>query len=155
MVIEFRRDRALENSCQEIRNAVIEVLDRINPTFRASDPLLSSQSFMVPLFLAFRELAAGDDFSRGEFERFKEVLGTNRRVAEQSLSDASLDFLEYDRMSQQGTNDASSIGRRAEILHAFLLGELVAQAGRVIAAYERIVLNVNDAGGDSELLELA
>jgi len=138
MVVDFRKKIELAPVCDEVRTSVMSVLDVANPVFRASDPLLSSQSFMVPLFLSFREMQDDVDVSRASFEQFKDILGKNRVVAEYSLSDASIDFLEYDRMSQQGTNDASSILKRSSVLRGYLDGSLQAEASAIEDAFYRI-----------------
>ncbi|MGR4874397.1 DUF262 domain-containing protein [Pseudoxanthomonas sp. LARHCG66] len=138
MVTEFRKDGGLLELCEEVATSVIEVLNFINPIFRASDPLLASQSFMVPLFLVFRGYQESLDISREDFENFKESLRKNRVVAELSISDASIDLLGYDRMSQQGTNDASSIVFRVDTLRSYLTGGMDAEIATVEAAFERI-----------------
>lgn len=138
MVTEFRKDGALLDLCEEVTASVMGVLDLVNPIFRASDPLLASQSFMVPLFLVFRDSREPLDISRADFEEFKESLRKNRVVAEFSISDASIDLLGYDRMSQQGTNDASSIVLRVETLRSYLTGGMDAEIAIVEAAFDRI-----------------
>jgi hypothetical protein len=45
---------------------------------------------------------------------------SNREVAQDDLTKASFELLEYDRLSQQGTNDASSIRERWRILENWL-----------------------------------
>ena len=45
-------------------------------------------------------------------------------MAESSILDVDFDLLEYDRLSQQGTNDASSIRERWRILAEKILGKL-------------------------------
>ena len=40
-------------------------------------------------------------------------------MAEVDISQAEFDFLEFDRLSQQGTNDASSIRERVRIISNF------------------------------------
>jgi len=51
---------------------------------------------------------------------FYKKLAENRKIAETDIAQASFDFLEFDRMSQQGTNDAASLRERARILGSFL-----------------------------------
>jgi|SRR5215469_11563789 len=44
----------------------------------------------------------------------------NRQAAERDIARANFEWLEFDRMSQQGTNDAASIRERVKILSSFL-----------------------------------
>ena len=44
----------------------------------------------------------------------------NRRTAEATYEDADYDLLEYDRLSQHGTNDISNIKERFRILSEYL-----------------------------------
>lgn len=150
MVMDFRKNPELAATCDAVMDAVVNVLNEINPIFRASDTLLSSQSFIVPLFLSFRDMNESANFSRTDFDNFKESISKNRLVAEYSLSDANMDFLEYDRMSQQGTNDASSVIKRAAVLKAYLLGEMSGQVQTLDAAHQRIVVSAEKIVSDRE-----
>jgi hypothetical protein len=44
----------------------------------------------------------------------------NRNLAEEDITKADFELLEYDRLSIQGTNDASSIKERLRIISKFL-----------------------------------
>ena len=133
----------LAQECIHIRQAVQGVLDVIAPVFRASDPLLSSQAFTLPLYLVYRQGFDGHPTpDRARYEAFRITLSKNRHVAEHRLPDANFEFLEFDRMSQQGTNDASSITTRAKILRSYLLGELNAEEASVHEAYGRLAYDV-------------
>jgi hypothetical protein len=57
-----------------------------------------------------------DRITRRKLLNFRERLAENREAAALSYPDASFDLLEFDRLNQQGTNDASSIKERYRIL---------------------------------------
>ncbi len=50
---------------------------------------------------------------------FREQVQNNRVQAEENYAEASFELLEFDRLSQQGTNDASNIRERLRILGNF------------------------------------
>jgi hypothetical protein len=56
--------------------------------------------------------------------KFQELRQLNRIAAEKAIAKADYELLEFDRMSQQGTNDASSIKERSRILEERLTGKL-------------------------------
>ena len=99
-----------------IVNSVLDVLTNI---FTEKDYLLRSQS-IIPVVYLTAQLASSNDemtlFKRHKIEEFYSSLVTNRILAEEDISKANFELLEFDRMSQQGTNDAASIRERARIL---------------------------------------
>ncbi len=102
-----------------VRDSVVAVLDVMSNLFVMSDDLLRAQGNMVLYYLLFKKaLELGEDakISRRKLIDFREMLYENRRVAENDYSESSFDLLEYDRLSQQGTNDASNIRERFRTL---------------------------------------
>ena len=101
----------------------MQTLVQLNSVFAAGDPLLRSQS-SVPVFYLTMQAAERANktkrFSRNKIAQFNEKLSENRTLAELDIAKANFDFLEFDRMSQQGTNDANSITERVKILARFL-----------------------------------
>jgi hypothetical protein len=54
--------------------------------------------------------------SRIQLENFEQSVKHNKRYAEENYEAADYDLLEYDRLSQYGTNDVSNIRERYRIL---------------------------------------
>ncbi len=107
----------------EIRDRVFRTLDKMADAFTVRDELLQAQGILVVYFLLFRY--AELHMELGKLDRrklldFREGLSRNREQAEDDYANSSFALLEFDRLSQQGTNDASSIKERFEILAEFL-----------------------------------
>ena len=87
-----------------------------------SDDLLRSQGNIVLYYLLFRDaIQLKEDYkvTREKLLRFKDLLQENRILAEISDEDdskVSYELLEYERLTQQGTNDASNIRERLRVL---------------------------------------
>lgn len=108
---------------QELHAAVRQVLDAMDAEFTISDELLQAQGILVVYYLTFRtalELGHLERVTRRRLLNFREKLRENREAAAQNYPDASFDLLEFDRLNQQGTNDASSIKERYRILSSQL-----------------------------------
>lgn len=118
--------------------AVGKVLSEIANVFGNNDPLLRAQSVLPVFYLTARDLLSNGQFfrlfDRGRLESFYALLSRNRDVASFDLESASFELLEFDRLSQQGTNDASSIKFRYELLRDYLRGERDDIETRVFAA---------------------
>lgn len=107
----------------DLRDAVWAVLDAMNAEFSLDDELLQAQGILVVYYLVFRtalQMGHLDKLTRRKLLNFRERLADNREAAAQNYPDASFELLEFDRLSQQGTNDASSIKERYRILSAQL-----------------------------------
>lgn len=97
----------------------INILDLMAKAFSKKDELLAAQGAMTVYFLVFREIFNGKasiKVNRKNLLQFKKQVKENRRLAEEDMEKANFDLLEFDRLSQQGTNDASSIKERMRIL---------------------------------------
>lgn len=104
---------------RDTKREVEAVLDLMAEKFTESDPLLRAQGNMVIYYMLFRgarENGEMQKFSRENILRFREKLRENRELAETDFVKADFELLEYDRLSQQGTNDASNIRERYEVL---------------------------------------
>lgn len=107
----------------QIKNQVIYTLDFMTTIFTNSDELLRSQGNMVVYYLLCKNALinnARDKISRKKLYDFKDTVQINRRNAELEYAEASFELLEYDRLTQQGTNDSSNIKERLGIISAFL-----------------------------------
>lgn len=106
----------------EIKRALKEVLttlDKMTVLFSKDDDLLRAQGNMVLYYLLFKraiELNEEQKITRRKLIDFREKLVQNRSDAETDYSKSRFDLLEYDRLSQQGTNDSSNIRERFRTL---------------------------------------
>jgi hypothetical protein len=106
-----------------LEEAVVEVLDAMSEEFVEKDDLLLAQGILVVYYLVFRAaINKGwlDKITRRKLLNFRDRLRENREAAAKNYEGAAFDLLEFDRMNQQGTNDASSIKERYRILSAQL-----------------------------------
>lgn len=118
-----KKNRISEDEILKDRNSVIGILDEMSKVFADSDELLRAQGNMVLYFLIFKkadELGELNKITRRKLLDFRDKLIDNRRAAESDYSSSSFDLLEYDRLSQQGTNDASNIRERYRTLASML-----------------------------------
>jgi len=107
----------------DLKADVNRVLDQMAVEFTDGDELLLAQGILVVYYLVFRSaLAHGEEakVTRRNLLDFRQKLAENREAASKNYEGASFDLLEFDRLNQQGTNDASSIKERVRILSDFL-----------------------------------
>lgn len=118
---EYKKGRLKE--VKSLKEEVIQLLDRLVPVFVDKDPLLLAQASIpiyafIPQFLDKEKNAKF--LSRTKLEKFNKKRLLNRALAEKDIAQANFELLEFDRLSQQGTNDASSIRERWRILTDWL-----------------------------------
>jgi hypothetical protein len=114
-----KSDKSLENISKDVNSTLVEM----SKIFIKRDPLLKTQGTFPVYFLLIREYKIEDKldrFTRDRLVDFKDRLEKNRKKAEKDIGTAEYDLLEYDRLSQQGTNDASSITTRLATLKSYL-----------------------------------
>jgi hypothetical protein len=107
----------------ELKQAVTDILDVMSEEFINKDELLQAQGIMVVYYLLFKgAIKSGtiDRITRKKLLNFRQKLAENREAAGNDYPSASFDLLEFDRLNQQGTNDASSIKERYRILSTAL-----------------------------------
>jgi hypothetical protein len=110
-------------SVQSLVKAVEQVLERMSKVFGQDDKLLRSQSMAVIYFLIFKNCNTDKWFtklSRKTLLQFDELRSKNRESAEDDITEAKYDLLEFDRMSVQGTNDALSVKYRFDTMREYL-----------------------------------
>ncbi len=98
---------------------VTKILDVMLDYFTTRDRLLRSQADVPIYYLLFRYALKQKrlgKLSRKGLLRFETLVAENRELAESDITKADFDLLEFDRMSIQGTNDASSIKERLRIM---------------------------------------
>ena len=118
---QLARDLRTDSRADVERTAagVRAVLDNMVPVFRSGDELLRAQGMMTVYYLVFRDAAERgtlEQLDRRGFVEFRHAVSENRSIAEEDYVRAEFRLLEFDRMNQQGTNDASNIVARARIL---------------------------------------
>lgn len=121
IAIEYKQD--VDGIVSGITQRVEKTLNNMSETFHSNDELLLAQGIMVVYYLIFRRAFLSDELekiSRRSLIDFREELKANRFQAENDYTSSSFDYLEFDRLNQQGTNDASSIRERFRILAEFL-----------------------------------
>ena len=121
MVRQYKAGTA--HGMSKLRARTLQTLNLLDSVFVSEDVLLRSQGGIPVFYLtlqAAEEAHKLKDFTREKLTEFNERLSENRTFAEQDIAKANFEWLEFDRMSQQGTNDANSIKERVKILSEFL-----------------------------------
>jgi len=117
-----------------LKKKVRELLDGLALLFSDRDPLLVAQASLpiyAFVFLAMTRKGNAALFTRSKLAKFEEERRANRRLAEQNIANAKFELLAYDKLSLQGTNDASSLRDRWRILGHWLGGVNVLEELRV------------------------
>jgi len=121
MVRKFKDGRPADLS--KIRSRTIRTLNLLDSVFEDADSLLRAQA-AIPVFYLTAQAAESahkpSKLDRRRIVQFYENLAENRIQAEKDIAKANFEWLEFDRMSQQGTNDAASIKERVRVLSEFL-----------------------------------
>lgn len=121
MVLRYR-DNPQEDPTPVLEETM-SVIFEMNNVFADGDALLRSQSSITVYFLLFRRAIQKNTLhriTRQGLIRFYNALDENRASAVEDITQANYEYLEFERMSQQGTNDAFSIRERTRILAEFL-----------------------------------
>jgi hypothetical protein len=121
MVHQYKEGKA--SDLARLRMRAKEALDQLAAVFVDEDPLLRSQGSIPVFYLTMQAAERANKvkrFTRERIAQFNEKLADNRVLAESDIAKANFEFLEFDRMSQQGTNDANSITERVKVLAKFL-----------------------------------
>lgn len=108
---------------RKLEREVERVIDEMANEFSVKDDLLSAQGIQVVYYLVFRTAIRNNEVglvTRPSLIKFRKALAENRNLAAGDYENASFELLEFDRLSQQGTNDASSIKERYSTLCNYL-----------------------------------
>lgn len=109
---------ALVNSFSD---TVKDVVNSMAQTFINQDNLLKTQGIMVVYYLLFKKaLEKNIVINRIELQNFDVLVRNNRLSAEKNYENADFDLLEFDRLSQYGTNDVTNIKEKFRILSEYL-----------------------------------
>ncbi|MCB2379227.1 DUF262 domain-containing protein [Hymenobacter sp. BT635] len=121
MVIDYRDNT--NHDPYPIYTSCESVINNMNSCFTDSDILLRTQSPITIYYLLFRDAFNNSKtnlLTRNKIKSFYDELERNRKRAELDITTANYEYLEFDRMSQQGTNDASSIRERTRIMSEYI-----------------------------------
>lgn len=117
----YKKSSTLKTS--RIEDKVTKILNDFCSIFADNDPILRTQSIIPIYYLALRKANENNTttkLNRIKLIEFKEKVRSNKIVAENDMSKANYELIEFDRMSLQGTNDAGSIRERSRILIEYL-----------------------------------
>lgn len=104
-----------------VKVIVEDCLDLMSKCFTKQDKLLRTQGSMVMYYQIFKWAHLENiSLKRSTFLDFDNLVKDNRKLAEESYEEADYDYLEYDRLSQHGTNDVSNIKERVRILQEYI-----------------------------------
>ncbi|GAB2207955.1 hypothetical protein ROS1_47720 [Roseibium sp. ROS1] len=108
-----------EGKVNSLKEQVISTLNDMAAVFSKKDDLLLAQGIQTVYYLLFRSAQRFGQLSqidRPGLIEFRKSLAENREIAASDYENASFGLLEFDRLNQQGTNDASSIKERYSII---------------------------------------
>ncbi|QTC90223.1 DUF262 domain-containing protein [Brevundimonas goettingensis] len=118
-----KNNKSPSDTTASLETSVQSIVVAMSNVFMDRDELLSAQGNLVIYYLIFRGAEQFNELglvNRRALLDFRTALVDNRNRAENDYEGASFEMLEYDRLSQQGTNDASSIRERYGILARYL-----------------------------------
>jgi hypothetical protein len=107
----------------DAKASIVDILDWMCGLFVEKDELLRAQGNMVLYYLLCKSAMHAnvkENVSRARLYAFRDQVRDNRLRAEDNYADASFEFLEFDRLSQQGTNDSSNIRERLSVIAKYL-----------------------------------
>ncbi len=120
MVIEYRDTH---DDPTPILSKSQAVLNEMTNLFGNNDELLRSQASITVYYMTFKRAIEVNQLSkvtrRGIID-FYNALTENRIISASDITNSNYEYLEFERMSQQGTNDAYSIRERTRIFSEYL-----------------------------------
>ncbi len=111
--VRGHRDESIE-SFKELEKTCRHRLRALDRIFGDSDPLLRSVGMVALYYLVAQhaqEQGWIEELSRGTLLEFNERRATNRRIAEESITEANYELLEFDRYAQS-PNDSVALNFR-------------------------------------------
>lgn len=109
---------------EDVVKTVVSIVDGMDSIFVEKDKLLKSVGMLMVYFLAFERaifLNLQGIITRSSLEEFERKRIENRELAENNISDADYDLLEFDRYTQS-PNDAVALRFRLEVLDRVAFG---------------------------------
>ncbi len=120
--VKAHRDNKTTDAVAALTAETSQSLDDMAAVFVDGDALLRSVGTTVLyyfLFLDARKNGWTDNLSRADFEAFDDVRIKNRTAAEEDVSKANFNLLEYDRLTQS-PNDAVALRFRYAVLRQYV-----------------------------------
>lgn len=119
MAKNYKRDKT--ETVNSLSKTVRKYISKMASCFTEKDKLLRAQGSMVMYYLVFKWAAENSiSIGRASLLMFERNVKDNRKLAETEYETADYDLLEFDRLTQHGTNDVSNIKERVRILKEFL-----------------------------------
>lgn len=122
MVVNYK-EQPNDDEAESLKHKVVSILNPMNELYGHRDTLLRSQQIIAIYYLTFKKASEKnklESITRSKLIDFNRNLESNRITAEKDITTANFDYLEFERLSQQGTNDSTSIRERTRILTEFL-----------------------------------
>jgi len=106
----------------QFERTITRSLTKMSNCFSEKDVLLKAQGAIVVYYLLFKWAEENKlDIKRSKLLEFNDTVKVNRENAEIDYANADYDLLEFDRLSQHGTNDVSNIKERLRILSEYII----------------------------------
>ena len=121
-----KNHKSASSETTTIEEQVNAVLHEMNTFFDDDDCLLESITTVPVYYLLFRQARLDKKIkliTRTKLLNFVKNVKQNHDDAENDVPSAKYDLLEYDNLSKQGTNDASSIRSRLQIISEYILNK--------------------------------
>jgi hypothetical protein len=108
-------------AADRVRRPVRRILSVMSKVFVKEDSLLRGRASVVIYYMLFRSAMKESklklaSITRNKLFAFDREVEQNRELADKDIRKADFDLLEFNRLSIQGTNDASSIRERLRII---------------------------------------
>lgn len=120
--VKAHRDNRASGAVAALTEETSQTLDRMASVFVDEDVLLRSVGTIVLYYFLFLEAGKqgwAHTLSRAEFEKFDILRIGNRASAEQDVTNANFNLLEYDRLTQS-PNDAVALRFRYAVLRQYV-----------------------------------
>lgn len=120
--VKAHRDNKTSDAVSALTAETSRTLDRMVAVFVDADVLLRSVGTTVLYYFLFLEAGKQswiNTISRAEFEAFDTLRINNRASAEQDVTNANFNLLEYDRLTQS-PNDAVALRFRYAVLRQYI-----------------------------------
>jgi hypothetical protein len=130
LVLRYRQKS--QKSAERLAEKCEPTLQAMVKLFTKDDPLLRAIGMITVYYCLFRQAIEEKwvkDLDHAMFQEFEASRAENRTLAEEDITNADYDMLEFDRLSQS-PNDQQSIKFRARVLTHFLIAQIKDQKKR-------------------------
>jgi hypothetical protein len=98
------------------------ILDAMCKVFKNKDPLLKSIGLLTIYYLLFKNMSEANKIkaiNRDRLHEFEKIRRDNRQLAEEDITKAKWEYLEFDRLNQT-PNDAVAVKFRYSVLNKYI-----------------------------------